>query len=321
MIRSRVWISLAALALAVLPLGACGKSSSRGQPTAEATKPEATGSGSGSGSAKAPTADEAADEAIAVAAAAAGIPADNEHAKDALAKSPRHGELVDIAMPDGTKLVTWVVYPETKDRAGAVIVIHEIFGLSDWARGVADALAAQGFVALAPDLLSGLGPNGGGTASLGDNVGATIRTLTPEAVVARLEAVRGYARALPAANGKVGTVGFCWGGGASFNYAVAQPALDAAVVYYGVSPTDPAAFAKIRAPVLGHYGSDDARVNTTLALAEAEMKKAGKSFQPTLYEGAGHGFLRQLTGRDGANFKAAQQAWPATVSFFRDHLK
>jgi carboxymethylenebutenolidase len=317
MIRSRLCISLTAcvFAVAVAPLGACGKSSSRNQAQPE-TQPSTSRSGASSAAA-----DKAADETIAIAAAAAGIPADNEHAKDALTKSPRHGEFVDIAMPDGTKLVTWVVYPEAKDKAGVVIVIHEIFGLSDWARGVADALAAQGFIALAPDFLSGLGPNGGGTASLGDNVGPTIRTLTPEAIAARLEAARGYALAMPAASGKVGTVGFCWGGGASFNYAVAQPALDAAVVYYGVSPTDPAAFAKINAPVLGHYGSDDARVNTTLALAEAEMKKAGKSFTPNIYEGAGHGFLRQLTGRDGANFKAAQQAWPATIGFFRDHLK
>lgn len=306
-------------------ISACGKSSSRSAPPAE-TKPaaasgSAAGSGGGSamGSAAAPSPEVV--ERIAKEAAAAGIPADNEHAKDALAASPRHGEFVDIALPDGGKLTTWVVYPETKDKAGVVIVIHEIFGLTDWARGVADALAAQGFIALAPDMLSGLGPGGGGTASLGDQVRDKIRGLTPEQVAARVEAARGYALKLPAGNGKIGAVGFCWGGAASFNYAVAQPALDAAVVYYGTSPADAAAYAKIGAPVLGHYGSDDARVNSTLPLAEEEMKKAGKSFTPKIYEGAGHGFLRQLTGRDGANWKAAQEAWPATVSFFKARLQ
>jgi carboxymethylenebutenolidase len=249
------------------------------------------------------------------------LPADAEHAKDALARSPRHGEWVDVAMPDGGKLVTWVVYPETSAKAGAVIVIHEIFGLTDWARGVADELAAQGFIALAPDLLSGMGPNGGGTASLGEDVGPTIRTLTPQAVAARLDAVRAYALAIPAGNGKVGSVGFCWGGGASFNYAAAQPKLAAAVVFYGTSPPDPAAYVKIGAPVLGHYGGDDARVNATIPLAQAEMGKAGKSFTSKIYEGAGHGFLRQLDGREGANRKAAEQAWPATIAFFRARLQ
>lgn len=317
-----------AVVATALVLG-CGKSSSRSAPPTTESKPPASasaGSGSASGSAMAGSGAAATPSPEVVAkitaeAAAAGLPADNDHAKDALARSPRHGELVDVALPDGSKLTTWVVYPETKDKAGAVIVIHEIFGLTDWARGVADALAAQGFIALAPDMLSGMGPGGGGTASLGQEVGAKIRTLTPEQVVARVEAVRGYAMKLPAANGKVGTVGFCWGGAASFNYAVAQPALDAAVVYYGTSPADPAAYAKIGAPVLGHYGSDDARVNSTLPVAEDEMKKAGKRFTPKIYEGAGHGFLRQLTGRDGANFKAAQEAWPLTVSFFKEHLK
>lgn len=249
------------------------------------------------------------------------LPADADQAKEALAKSPRHGEWVDIKLPDGGKLVTWVVYPETKSKAGVVIVIHEIFGLTDWARGVADQLAKEGFIALAPDLLSGKGPNGGGTDSLGEDVGKVIRTLTPETVVERLNAVREYALKLPAANGKVGAVGFCWGGTTSFAYAVAQPKLDAAVVYYGTSPTDAAAYAKIAAPVLGLYGGDDARVDATIPTAETEMKKLNKRYTPRVFEGAGHGFLRQLSGKDGANRKAAEQAWPATLAFFRELLK
>jgi carboxymethylenebutenolidase len=248
------------------------------------------------------------------------IPPDADHAKESLAKSPRHGEWVDVKLADGTKVVTWVVYPEKKEKAGVVIVVHEIFGLSDWVRGVTDQLASEGFIAIAPDLLSGMGPNGGGTQALGEEATKVIRNLTPEAVVVRLDAVRAYALGLPAANGKVGSVGFCWGGAASFNYATAQPKLNAAVVFYGTSPSDAAAYAKISAPVLGHYGGDDARVNATIPTAEDEMKKLGKSYTAKTYEGAGHGFMRQQDGRGGANLKAAQQAWPATVAFFRELL-
>ena len=137
--------------------------------------------------------------------------------------------------------------------------------------------------------------------------------------VARLNAVRDYAMRLAAANGKVATIGFCWGGGRSFAYAAAQPALNAAVVYYGTSPETPE-LAGVRAPVLGHYGGDDARVNATIAPAEAELKKLGRSYEPHVYEGAGHGFLRQQTGRDGANAKATAQAWPRTIAFLREHV-
>ena len=249
------------------------------------------------------------------------LPPDAEQAKAALAKSPRHGEWVDVKLPDGGKLVTWVVYPENKEKAGTVIVIHEIFGLTDWVRGVADHLAKEGFIALAPDLLSGKGPNGGGTDSLGEDVTKVIRTLTPETVNARLDAVREYAVKIPAANGKSGTVGFCWGGTTSFSYAVAQPKLNAAVVYYGTSPSEPASFARIAAPVLGLYGGDDARVNATIPAAETEMKKLGKRYTAHVYDGAGHGFLRQQTGRDGANMKASEKAWAATLAFFRETLK
>jgi len=259
--------------------------------------------------------------AAARSAAAVAIPPDAEHAKAALEKSPRHGEWVDVALPEGKKVVTWVVYPEKKEKVGVVIVIHEIFGLTDWVRSVADQLASEGFIAVAPDLLSGMGPNGGGTDSLGEDAGKVIRTLTPESVGARLDAVRTYALALPAANGKLGVVGFCWGGAASFNYAATQPKLNAAVVFYGTSPADAAAYEKISAPILGHYAGDDARVDATIPTAEDAMKRLGKRYTANVYEGAGHGFMRQQTGRDGANLKAAEKAWPATVAFFRDRLK
>jgi carboxymethylenebutenolidase len=249
------------------------------------------------------------------------VPPDADRAKDALAKSPRHGEWADVPLPGGGKLLTWVVYPERKDKAGIVIVIHEIFGLTDWVRGVADQLAEEGFIALAPDLLSGMGPNGGGTDSLGADATKVIRNLTPADAAARLDAVRAWALRLPAANGRVGSVGFCWGGTTSFGYAVAQPKLDAAVVYYGTSPEAADDYAKIGAPVLAFYGGDDARVDATIPRAEEAMKKLGKKYVPNVYEGAGHGFLRQQTGREGANAKATAKAWPATVAFLRENLK
>lgn len=250
------------------------------------------------------------------------LPPSEEQAKAALEKSPRHGEYVDVKNPaGGTPIRTWVVYPERKDKAGVVIVIHEIYGLSDWIRGVADQLARDGFIAVAPDLISGLGPGGGGTGSVAnrDDVVKLVRGLTPEDATARLNAVRDYAVKLPAANGKSATVGFCWGGARSFAYAAAQPALNAAVVYYGTSP-EAADLARIKAPVLGLYGSDDARVNATVGPAEAEMKKLGKTYEANTYEGAGHGFLRAQDGREGANLKATRQAWPRTLEFLREHL-
>jgi carboxymethylenebutenolidase len=229
---------------------------------------------------------------------------------------------VDVKLASGAAIRTWVVYPERKDEAGVVIVIHEIYGLTDWIRGVADQLAREGFIAVAPDLISGLGPNGGGTDSVAsrDDVVKLVRGLSPEEATARLNAVRDYAIKLPAANGKSATLGFCWGGARSFAYAAAQPGLNAAVVFYGTSP-EAADLARVKAPVLGLYGADDARVNATIGPAEAEMKKLGKTYEPHVYEGAGHGFLRAQEGREGANLKATQQAWPRVLVFLREHLK
>ncbi|HEX9637383.1 MAG TPA: dienelactone hydrolase family protein [Acidobacteriota bacterium] len=248
-------------------------------------------------------------------------PPGSEQAAARLESSPRHGELVDIQLPGGqAALKTWVVYPERKDRAPAVIVIHEIYGLTDWLRGVADQLAADGFIALAPDLLSGKGPGGGGTESFAsrDEVVQQIRGLDAAEVHAKLDAVRAYAIALPAASGKSATIGFCWGGSASFAYAAAQPELDAAVVYYGSAP-EADKLAAIQAPVLGLYGGDDARVTSTVEPTDQEMQRLGKSYKHEIYEGAGHGFLRDQSGRDGANAKAAEQAWPRTLKFLRQH--
>ena len=253
-----------------------------------------------------------------------GIPPSEAQAKAALNSSPRHGEWVDVPLAGKpVPLRCFVVYPEVKTKAPVVLVIHEIFGLTDWARAVADRLAAEGFIAIAPDLLSGKGPGGGGTESAGsrDDVMKLIRDLSSEEVVAALDAARAYALKLSAASGKSGAIGFCWGGGMSFQYASAQPGLDAAVVYYGPNPADPVLLKHIRAPVLGCYGGDDARVVTTIEPAAEQMKKLGKSYAWHVYDGAGHGFLRAQDERNGANRKAAEQAWPATIAFLKKNLE
>jgi carboxymethylenebutenolidase len=251
------------------------------------------------------------------------LPPAEEQAKAALSASPRHGEWIDVAVPgSATPVRAWIVYPERKEKAGVVMVIHEIYGLTDWIRGVADQLARDGFIAVAPDLVSGLGPGGGGTDSVAtrDDVVKLVRGLAAEEATRRLDAVRQHAIKLPAANGKSATIGFCWGGSRSFAYAATQPALNAAVVYYGSSP-ETEALAPIKAPVQGHYGGDDARVNATIAPAQAEMKRLAQSFEPHVYEGAGHGFLRAQAGREGANYRATQASWPRTIAFLRKRLK
>jgi carboxymethylenebutenolidase len=250
------------------------------------------------------------------------LPPADEHVKTALSKSPRHHEWADVKVEGSARTVrTFVVYPERKDKAPVVIVIHENTGLTDWARGVADQLAEDGFIALAPDLLSGKGPGGGNTDAITSRDEATkaIRALTDEETMAALDGVRAYGTKLPAASGKVATVGFCWGGARSFAYAAHQPALDAAIVYYGTAP-EASRLGGLKAPVLGLYGGDDARVNATIQPTSAEAAKLGKAYRPVIYEGAGHGFLRAQGGRDGANLKATQKAWPATLEFLREKL-
>jgi carboxymethylenebutenolidase len=251
------------------------------------------------------------------------IPPGEAEAKTALEKSPRHHEWVSIAVPGvNTKVSAFVAYPERKDKAPVVIVIHEVYGLTDWIRAVADRLAGERFIAIAPDLLSGKGPGGGGTEKFAsrDDVVKAVRDLTSAEVAGALDAVSRYGRGLPAAKEKFGTVGFCWGGAQSFLYATVQPGLAAAVVYYGTSP-ELEALGAIRAPVLGLYGEDDARVNATVGPAAAKMKELGKTFVTHTYKGAGHGFLRAQDGRDGANLEASKQAWPATVELLKKYLE
>jgi carboxymethylenebutenolidase len=257
------------------------------------------------------------------------IPPDNGASAERLKNSPRHGEWVDIKMPSGTPLKSFVVYPEGKDKAPVVLVIHDIGGMGDWGRAVGDQLAKEGFIAIVPDLLSGKGPNGGGTEELGQNVGQVIRTLTPDDVAARLNAAMAYGTSLSSSNRKTAVIGFCWGGSASFNYAIAQPELAAAVVYYGTPPmktvdgaqvVDPSPLGNIKVPIIGFYGGNDARVTSTVESTAVEMKKLGKRYESHVMEGAGHGFLKGQASSD-ANGKAAADAWPLTLAFLKTNTK
>jgi carboxymethylenebutenolidase len=253
-------------------------------------------------------------------------------AKAALDKSPRHGEYVSIVVPNsgeanGRKLQAWVVYPEVKEKAPVVVMIHEIFGLSDWAREMADEIAGAGYIVVEPDLLSGFGPAGagasapashdvpmdhahmqmgqstagapfvpvapGGTAAFPDQ-GAAVKAVSalPDAqVLADLDAAADYGRKLPAASAKLYVAGFCWGGGKSFLFATHRKDLSAAFVFYG--PPPPAdAMKNIVAPVYGFYAGNDARISATVPQTVIDMKAGGKLYEPVTYDGAGHGFMR-----------------------------
>jgi carboxymethylenebutenolidase len=254
-------------------------------------------------------------------AQAQSLPPVEASAHDSLLSSPRHGEWVSCQVPGGDSVDAWVVYPERPDPAPVVLVIHEIFGLSDWVRAVADRLAAEGFIAIVPDLLSGKGPGGRGSSSVdADGARALIAKLDPAEVARRLDAAVDYATALPAATKKFGVVGFCWGGGASFSYATQRPDLGASVVYYGTPPSE-GDMARIQAPVLAFYGGSDARVTSTSGPTASALERLGKSFEYQIYQGAGHAFLRQQEGMSGANLRASQDAWPRTLAFLRDKLE
>lgn len=234
-------------------------------------------------------------------------------AKTKLAKSSRHPEWVNVKHGD-REVNCFVVYPEVKDKATAVIVIHEIFGLSDWARCVADELAEAGYIAIAPDLLSGSTAGGGGTAELiksGAEVGQAIRKLPADQITADLNAVAGYVVKLPACNGKLAVAGFCWGGAQSFRFATNNKDLKAALVFYGSGPDKAEDVTRIACPVYGFYAENDNRVNATLPTATELMKKAGKTFEPKTYTGGGHGFMRAGEAPDAsaANKKARDEAW------------
>ncbi len=228
--------------------------------------------------------------------------ATQDWAKDQLAKSPRHREWVKVK--NGNREVnSFVVYPEVNKKATAVVVIHEIFGMSDWVQQLTDELAEAGYIAIAPDLLSGMGPKGGGTGDFDSNsVRQAVTGLPPDQITGDLNAVADYVAKLPGANGKIVVAGFCWGGAQTFNFATNRPGLKAAFVFYGTPPAnnqqgqpfaiDRAALARITAPVYGFYAEKDMRVDATIPPAVDAMKELRKTYDPVTYEGAGHGFMR-----------------------------
>jgi carboxymethylenebutenolidase len=266
-------------------------------------------------------------------------------AKAALAKSPRHGEYVSIKEPGGRVLQAWVVYPEVKDKAPVVVMIHEIFGLSDWAREMADEIAGAGYIVVEPDLLSGFGPpmtdmspttkatppaaaqapmdhmhpqdsgaaymamTPGGTAAFPDQSAAVkaVSSLDPAQVLADLDAAADYGKKQPSANGKLFVAGFCWGGGKSFAFATHRKDLTSAFVFYG--PPPPAdAMKNIAASVYGFYAGNDARITATIPQTVIDMKAAGKKYDSVTYDGAGHGFMRAGEAPDANAENASARA-------------
>jgi len=240
-------------------------------------------------------------------------------AKARLDASPRHHEYVSLKH-DTRTLQAFVVYPEVKEKAPVVILIHEIFGLSDWAKEMADELAAEGFIVVAPDLLSGFGPNGGGSSEFPsqDAIVKAVSGLDPAGVLADLDAAAEYAKHIPAANGKIAVAGFCWGGGKSFAFAAHRKDLSAAFVFYGPGPAD---VTTVTAPVYGFYGGNDARIGATLPATTDAMKAAGRFYEPVTYDGAGHGFMRageDPTNTNPANKTARDQGFARLVKLLHE---
>lgn len=233
-------------------------------------------------------------------------------AKKRLESSPRHQEWIELK--SGSRTVkAFVVYPERKDKATVVVLIHEIMGLTEWVQSVADQLAEKGYIAIAPDFLSGMGPGGGRTDSFADvgKAREAISALPPAQITTDLNAAVDYGKRIPSANGKVAVAGFCWGGGQSFRFAGDRPGLSAAFVFYGTGPTDSTSVARISVPVYGFYAGNDNRVNATIPDTQKMMKAAGNVYEPETYAGAGHGFMRagEQPDAEPANKKARDAAW------------
>ena len=244
-------------------------------------------------------------------------PSAQDWARKAVDKSPRRREWVTVKH-GGRAVESAVAYPQSQGKAPAIVVIHEIFGMTDWVEEVTDEFAEAGYIAIAPDLLSGMAPNGGRTkdfpmsagGGMGGPVGQAIQKLSPDQINADLNAVADYCRNLPACNGKVCVVGFSWGGGQSFRFAANRKDLTASFVFYGSGPA-PEAIPAIQAPVYGFYAGTDTRINGTVPQTQEQMKAAGKFFEPVTYEGAAHGFMRSGEQPDAkdADKKARDAAW------------
>ncbi|HEX2122192.1 MAG TPA: dienelactone hydrolase family protein [Thermoanaerobaculia bacterium] len=229
-----------------------------------------------------------------------------------LETTPRHDEWVTIDS-GGRPLHAYVVYPQRSRKAGAVLVIHENRGLTDWVRTVADRLAERGYIAIAPDFLSGAAPGGGRTSDFptSDAAREAISKLSRDQVMTDLANAANYVRTLPSANGKLAVAGFCWGGSRTFEFANVGENIAASFVFYGTGPRDDAGVTGIDSPVYGFYGGADERVNATIETTRAAMERNGKKYEPVIYEGAGHAFMRlgEEPNPSEANKKARDEAW------------
>ena len=239
-----------------------------------------------------------------------------EWAQKAVDDSPRHLEWATIKAGD-RKVQAFVAYPEVSEKATAIVLIHEIYGHSDWVRLMADHLAEAGYLVVAPDLLSGMAPDGDGTDGFENvtDVRKAVSELPPEQVTSDLKATVAYAKSLPASNGKVVVAGFCWGGSQSFRFATNSNQIEAAFVYYGTAPEDKEALKRISVPVYGFYAENDARVNATLLETAEAMKELGKDFRMEIFTDAGHGFMRAGEAPDAneGNEKARALGWQRTL--------
>ncbi len=224
---------------------------------------------------------------------------------------------VKYAGAGGVELGGYLSAPQGKGKFPAVVVIHENRGLNDHTRDVARRFAAEGFVALAPDILA----RKGGTGSMlsPDKAREAISAISAEEALADLRAGVAYLDShKQVKSGRLGSVGFCWGGARSFMLAVEEPKLRAAVVFYGSAPP-PEKLQQVRAPVLGLYGETDERITSRVPEVADALKKAGKSFEYKIYPGAGHAFFNDTGER--YNAEAAKDAWARTLAFFRTKLK
>jgi len=273
-----------------------------------------------------------------------GLPASNSNAAARLAASPRHGEWVKIAWEPGSpdSLMAWIVYPTTtRAKTPVVVVVHEIFGLSTWVRGVADQVAADGFIAIAPDLLSRVR---GGPTSVelpGDSARKIISGVNTAERNKGITAAANYAMSQPSAAPKYGVIGYCWGGSTTWGAAVNNgKGFSGGVAFYGLPYMNgpvPAAdsLAKITQPVMLLSGSKDARIGAAMPAVDSTMKALGKSYSGTNYDGAIHGFLRAQDDPKAAtpqcdeacankeradNLAATKDGWPKTVAFLKKNL-
>ena len=267
-----------------------------------------------------------------------GLPPSNSQAAARLASSPRHGEWVKVAWEPGSKdsLMAWIVYPSTSNaKTPVVVVVHEIFGLSSWVRSVADQVAADGFIAIAPDLLSRV-RGGPSTVELpGDTARALIQGVNGNERNRGIAAVARYAMSQPSAAPRYAVIGYCWGGGTTWLHAIngGVSGFAGGVAFYGAPPLNgpvPNAdsLTKIKTPVMLLNGSKDARIGAAMPAIDSAMKALGKSYVGKNYEGAVHGFLRAQAdpkaqpdeAEEAANLAATKDAWPRTIEFLKKNL-